>query len=653
MKTQRPYWLHASVALAMLAFAFSTVSPLALGLLALYGVAAIAPPKMPRDSANIWGIRLLIYALGAALGRTMTSHGGFYYYDARAFLTVGLILGGEILLQTLREPPRDLRYDPVIVLLSGLLFLIACNTLGAHIFVLAPLYVFALVMALGQVRFGAPTSATAGLTRVGLIALAVALGAGFHAALWANRSGIMALGAQLLAGGSYSAGGSDAEMGDNPQLGSSFAAGASTGRLMRIEGKLGDAHLRGAAFDRYASGTWGPKLSERSIGPALPRDTCENVGCSTAGEPRTDIDAKITLLRPSNQVLYAPLNASALVPTGGQGFDWARYAGPLKTDDENIPVTYGVVNSRKNYDAVELTQGPLTVAPNAAQRAQLLEVPSEIDPGVVTLARNVTRGARTPQDKIEAVGQHLLNTHAYSLDFARGSGDPVSEFLLSKKSAHCQYFAAGAVMLLRASGVPARYVSGFYAHEKADDGSIVVRGRDAHAWAEAYLNGVGWVTVDATPSDGRADPKANPLPWYQKPLEAAQDSFNRVRAWFSHLTTVQILELMVVVLAIWGVERWRQSWRRGRSTARQSTVPLELAPLAKRFEHALARRGIALAPGQPWSEALPPDWEREARWIELYNRLRFAGRNQSEIARLARQLDELERDRTSHTAAPD
>ena len=396
MKTQRPFWLIASVALAIISLALSTVSPLALGLLGLYGVAVLSPVRMPRDSANIWGLRLLLYALGAALGRSVG--GPIYYYDARAFLTVGLILGGEIILQTLREPPRDTNYDPVIVLLSGLIFLIACNTLSPHIFVLAPLYIFALVMALGQVRAGARANSAATLARLGAIAVAVSLGAGFHSALWANRSSIMAVGARLLSGGSYSEGAGSADMGENPQLGTSFAANASTARLLEITGELGDAHLRGAAYDQYAGGAWGPKLSSRNVASALPRQTCENVGCSTSGEPRTDYNAKITLLRPSNQVLYAPLNVAAIVPFGGQGFDWSRYDGPLKTDSEVVPTTYGVVNSKVNYAGAELGQGPLCVAPDAAQRARLLEVPDEIDPGVVQV------GARHHARDFDATG---------------------------------------------------------------------------------------------------------------------------------------------------------------------------------------------------------------------------------------------------------
>ena len=57
--------------------------------------------------------------------------------------------------------------------------------------------------------------------------------------------------------------------------------------------------------------------------------------------------------------------------------------------------------------------------------------------------------------------------------------------------------------MLRLAGVPARYVTGFVVTEKNTSGGYwIARNRDAHAWAEAWDDQRGWVTVEATPPDG-------------------------------------------------------------------------------------------------------------------------------------------------------
>jgi hypothetical protein len=55
------------------------------------------------------------------------------------------------------------------------------------------------------------------------------------------------------------------------------------------------------------------------------------------------------------------------------------------------------------------------------------------------------------------------------------------------------------VILMRAMDVPARVVTGYQGGElNPVDGYWVVRHRDAHAWAEVWLAGRGWVRVDPT-----------------------------------------------------------------------------------------------------------------------------------------------------------
>jgi hypothetical protein len=56
-------------------------------------------------------------------------------------------------------------------------------------------------------------------------------------------------------------------------------------------------------------------------------------------------------------------------------------------------------------------------------------------------------------------------------------------------------------LLLRMGGVPARVAGGFSpgGRRKGED-EWVVRDRDAHAWVEAWFDGIGWVTFDPTPA---------------------------------------------------------------------------------------------------------------------------------------------------------
>lgn len=78
-------------------------------------------------------------------------------------------------------------------------------------------------------------------------------------------------------------------------------------------------------------------------------------------------------------------------------------------------------------------------------------------------------------------------------------------FLFEQKEGYCVHFATAAVLMLRYFDVPARYVSGYYvpasSFEKKEDGSFValVEDRQAHAWAEVYIDKIGWVPVETTP----------------------------------------------------------------------------------------------------------------------------------------------------------
>lgn len=87
----------------------------------------------------------------------------------------------------------------------------------------------------------------------------------------------------------------------------------------------------------------------------------------------------------------------------------------------------------------------------------------------------------------------------YTLDPPRLGADPVDEFLFKTRRGFCEHYASAFVTLMRAAGIPARVVTGYQGGEINPMGHYLnVRQRDAHAWAEVWLQSEGWVRVDPT-----------------------------------------------------------------------------------------------------------------------------------------------------------
>ena len=161
-----------------------------------------------------------------------------------------------------------------------------------------------------------------------------------------------------------------------------------------------------------------------------------------------------------------------------------------------------VAYSRDPFAGGDARRGrPLGQIP-ASLMEPYLTVPPSLEPRLTELARTVTAGKPTAAGKVVAIMEWLDRTHEYSTDLGRRSGaaDPIENFLFDQKTGHCEYFASAAALMLRAVGVPTRYVNGFLGGEWNAVGQYVtVRQNRAHAWVEAYLGEPGWMRVDATP----------------------------------------------------------------------------------------------------------------------------------------------------------
>ena len=145
----------------------------------------------------------------------------------------------------------------------------------------------------------------------------------------------------------------------------------------------------------------------------------------------------------------------------------------------------------------EYAVGQVINDPRLADYTRNVLAGQEVDPASVATAAGQRRIA-------DAVAAHLQQNFSYTLSPpATASGtDPIVDFLFNHQRGHCEYFASAMAAMLRSVGMRARLISGLVASEfNAVGGYYIVRQKNAHAWVEVHIEGVGWDTYDPSPTD--------------------------------------------------------------------------------------------------------------------------------------------------------
>ncbi|HUJ88477.1 MAG TPA: DUF3488 and transglutaminase-like domain-containing protein [Burkholderiales bacterium] len=222
------------------------------------------------------------------------------------------------------------------------------------------------------------------------------------------------------------------------------------------------------------------------------------------------------VLEPHNRQWLFALETAASLPPG------ARY-----TEDGQILARRPVrLRIRYELESVIAPAPDTTQDPGALRRA--LRLPDGFDPRSVALAHQWRDASQSDAAIVSRAIDFLRAGHyVYTLEPPRLGVDSVDEFLFDARAGFCEHFASAFVFLMRAAGVPARVVTGYQGGDvNPVDQIVTVRQSDAHAWAEVYLRGRGWVRVDPTAAAvpgrlasglARAVPEGEPLPLLMRP----------------------------------------------------------------------------------------------------------------------------------------
>lgn len=163
---------------------------------------------------------------------------------------------------------------------------------------------------------------------------------------------------------------------------------------------------------------------------------------------------------------------------------------------------------------------------------------------------------------VAAVKDFVSHSASYSLNTQKvPDGRDVAEwFLNDAETGYCMHFANATAVMLRALGVPARYVTGYCAN--VVDGKATVTSDNAHAWVEYFDERIGWIPLDATSSDfevPQATESIQPTTQAQttsptvQPTTQAQNTKpvkTEVKAKISTPAIIVIIILLIIALAI-------------------------------------------------------------------------------------------------------
>lgn len=182
--------------------------------------------------------------------------------------------------------------------------------------------------------------------------------------------------------------------------------------------------------------------------------------------------------------------------------------------DENLSLVGGRLENTGLYQSYTCTRmgfaQDLPVLLSAAENIRgpyneelYLVLPEETRERARAILSQLSLSGQTVTDRAQEIAAYVRSSARYDLQAQRmpdGAGDFALWFLEQADRGYCVHFATAAVVLLRAAGIEARYVSGYMVRAGAGE-TVTVTGENAHAWAEYYEPALGlWLALEATPA---------------------------------------------------------------------------------------------------------------------------------------------------------
>lgn len=217
----------------------------------------------------------------------------------------------------------------------------------------------------------------------------------------------------------------------------------------------------------------------------------------------TTFDETITQVKPlTYQVILEPSFQKHLL---------ALAPAVYKGNDNSIAPAVGytfrsktLITQAKPYELTSYLTATMSLKLSDQSYSQNLDYPVNSNPRLEQLALRLKQDLPDPESRAQAV-LTMINTqnYFYTLQPPLLDNNSLDQFFFDTQKGFCVHYASAFTFIMRASGIPARMVTGYLGGEfnrqrNTDQGHLSVYQYDAHAWAEIWVQEKGWVRVDPT-----------------------------------------------------------------------------------------------------------------------------------------------------------
>jgi len=260
-------------------------------------------------------------------------------------------------------------------------------------------------------------------------------------------------------------------------------------------------YWRSTVYDEYVSAGW---ISSSTHPQKYPSNTPIIPGLL---DGYRQVHVKVQMYEPEGKIFWSGTLFSADIPFTAT---WRLKPQPDLFADQSTLLQadlFAASTSATSYQAesyvpvptVEQLRSAPTEYPEDIMNRYLI-LPSTVPERVRRLSQTITFQITNPYDRAKAI-ETYLRAYPYDLDIpAPPEGQDVADyFLFDLKRGYCDYYATAMVVLARASGLPARFVSGYSSGTyDPPNAEYIVRELNAHSWAEIYFPDIGWVEFEPT-----------------------------------------------------------------------------------------------------------------------------------------------------------